>query len=131
MAKKEFTYRGKTLPELQEMDLKDFVKLLPARQRRSITRDWRESQKDFLNQVKRVKEGKRKKPLKTHCRDMIVLPEFVNKDIHIYNGKKFVQIKIVPEMIGHYFGEFAETRQKPKHSSPGVGATRSSAAAKK
>ncbi|MBL7054846.1 ribosomal protein S19 family protein, partial [Candidatus Woesearchaeota archaeon] len=30
------------------------------------------------------------------------------------------------EMIGHYLGEFAMTRQRVAHSAPGIGATRSS-----
>ena len=45
----------------------------------------------------------------------------------IHNGKEFVMIKITEEMLGHRLGEFAATRKKVAHSSPGIGATRSSA----
>jgi len=129
MAKKVYTYRGKTLEQLQEMDVKDFAKLLPARQKRSLTRGFTEPQKKLLARIQKAKEGKTKKPIKTHCRNMIVTPSMVNMDIHIYNGKAFQQILIQPEMIGHYLGEFALTRQRIAHSAPGVGATKSSAAA--
>ena len=66
------------------------------------------------------------KTVRTHRRDMPILPEFVGRRIAIYNGQNFVEIDIKPEMIGHYLGEFALTRKNVAHSGPGVGATRSS-----
>ncbi len=66
------------------------------------------------------------KSIRTHRRDMPILPEFVGKRIAIYNGLKFVEVEIAPEMIGHYLGEFGQTRHSVTHSGPGVGATRSS-----
>lgn len=125
---KEFLYRGKTLKQLQEMDIKELAKLLPARQRRTIKRGFSDTQKRFLAQIERVKAGKRKKPIKTHCRNMIILPSMVGLMIQVYNGKIFNPIAITNEMIGHYLGEFSLTRQKVQHSAPGIGATRSSAA---
>ncbi len=129
MAKKIFAYRGKKIEELKALDLKEFSKLLPARQRRSIARGFTDMQKKLLLKIKDSKEGKWKKPIKTHCRDMIIIPEMVGVQIHIYNGKKFALIEIQPEMLGHYLGEFAHTRSRVAHSAPGVGATKSSAAA--
>ena len=64
--------------------------------------------------------------VRTHRRDMPILPEFVGRRIAIHNGQNFVEIDIRPEMIGHYLGEFALTRKGVAHSGPGVGATRSS-----
>ena len=64
--------------------------------------------------------------IKTHSRDMIVLPEMIGLKIGIHQGSGFKTITIVPEMIGHYLGEFAMTRKQVKHSAPGVGATKSS-----
>lgn len=129
MAKKEYSYRGKSLEELKKMDLKDLAKLLPARQRRSLTRGFSEMQKRLLLKIKKTKEGKYKKPIKTHCRDMIVLPEMVGVNIHIHAGKSFVQIELLPDMIGSYLGELTLTRTKVAHSAPGIGATKSSSAA--
>ncbi|MBT3324356.1 30S ribosomal protein S19 [archaeon] len=129
MAKKIFTYRGKKAEELKNLDLKEFSKLVPARQRRSIIRGFTDMQKKLLEKIKASKEGKWKKPIKTHCRDMIVIPEMIGSNIHIYNGKKYLQVEIEPEMVGHYLGEFSHTRNRVAHSAPGVGATKSSAAA--
>lgn len=128
MVKKIFTYRGKTLAELKKLSLSDFAKLLPARQRRSLERGFREAQKILLEKVKKFKEGKRKKPVKTHCRDMIVLPEMVGLTIHIHFGKGFTPVLITEDMVGHYLGEFTLNRTRVQHSAPGIGATRSSAA---
>ena len=129
MARKEFRYRGLSLEQLQALDLKEFLKLVPSRQRRSMARDWSDKQKRLVEKVKLTQQGKYKKAIKTHCRDMIVLPSMVGMLIHIHNGKKFEAIEIQKEMIGHYLGEFAKTRNNVTHSAPGVGATKSSSAA--
>jgi len=122
MAIREFKYRGKTLDELKNLSIKEFAQLLPARQRRSLERGFSEPQKSFLKRLK--KKGNN---VKTHCRDMIILPDMVGKTILIHNGKSFVAIHVESEMVGHFFGEFSLTRPKVAHSAPGVGATRSSA----
>ncbi len=119
---KIFTYRGKKLEELQKMSIKEFAELVPSRQKRSLIRGFNDSQKKM---IKRIEAGD--KDIKTHCRDMIVLPKMVNKTIKVHNGKEFVPVTIIEEMIGHYLGEYALTRKKLEHSAPGVGATRSSA----
>jgi len=79
-----------------------------------------------MQKVKDAKEGKRKKAIKTHCRDMPILPEMFGLKIQVYSGKSFVPLEIMPEMIGHLLGEFVLTRREVKHKAPGVGATRSS-----
>ena len=120
---KEFIYYGKKLEELKQMSIDDVIKLMPARQRRSLKRGLTEQQKKFLAKLKTSK-----KPVKTHCRDMIIIPEMVGKLVQVHNGKLFIPVQLTDEMIGHYLGEFALTRQKVKHSAPGIGATKSSAA---
>ena len=124
---KVFTYKGKTLEELQKIDIKEFIKLIPSRQRRSLKRGFTESQKKFLLKVDRTISGKNKKPLKTQDRNLIVFPKMVGLTINIYNGKEYVRIEIMPEMISHRLGEFSLTRKSVKHSAPGIGATKSSA----
>ena len=126
---KEFNYYGKKIEELQKMDTKDFIKLLPSRQRRSLKRGFNDSQKRLLAKIQKFKDGKTKKPVKTHCRDMIILPGMVGLTIYIHQGKKFLPVVIQDEMVGHYLGEFALTRGAVQHSAPGIGATRSSSAA--
>ena len=120
MARKEFTYRGKNLKELQELSLNDFMELLPSAQRRKIKRGFTKEEKHFLDELRK------KDNVKTHCREMIILPEMIGKTILIHNGKVFNKLTITEEMIGHIIGEFSLTRGRITHSSPGVGATRSS-----
>ena len=129
MAKKEFTYRGKTLEDLQKLSIEELAKLLTSRQRRTLKRGFTDAEKALLEKIKKFKEGKKKKPVKTHCRDMIVLPMMVGMTIHIHSGKLFNPVLIEPEMIGHALGEFTMNRKKVSHSAPGIGATRSSAGA--
>ncbi|WP_048149477.1 30S ribosomal protein S19 [Palaeococcus ferrophilus] len=124
--KKEFYYRGYSLEELMNMPLDKVAQLLPSRQRRSLKRGFTQDQKKLIRKIRLAKKGKYKKPIRTHSRDMVILPEMVGMTIHVYNGKEFVPIEIKPEMIGHYLGEFALTRKIVQHGSPGVGATRSS-----
>lgn len=128
MAQKVFTYRGKTVEELQKMDLKEFAKLLPARHRRSLLRGFTDAQKKLLEKVKKTKEGKYSKVIRTHCRDMIIIPEMIGLKILIHKGKEFAPVVITEDMLGHYLGEMTLTRQRVEHSAPGVGATKSSAA---
>lgn len=123
MAKK-FSYRGKTFEELVAMNLEDFSELLPARQRRCLKRGLPKQHRKLLENI-RANKGK-DKFIRTHARDMIILPEMVGSKIGIYNGKEFKPVVIEEEMISHCLGEFSMTRQKVKHSSPGLGATRSS-----
>ena len=128
MARKEFSYRGKSLEQIKNMDTKEFVELLPARQRRSLLRGFSEDQKILLLKIKKAKEGKYKKNIKTHCRDQIILPKMIGLTLKVYNGKEFTPVIINGEMVGHYLGEFVLTRKKVAHSAAGIGATRSSKA---
>ena len=123
MAKK-FTYRGKTLEELEALNLEEFSKLLPSRQRRNLKRGLPKQCKKLLETI-RANKGK-DKFIRTHVRDMIILPEMVGAKMGIHNGKEFKTLIIEEAMIGHFLGEFSQTRSRVKHSAPGLGATRSS-----
>lgn len=121
--KKQFTYRGKTLEELNKLSIREFAKYLPSRERRYVLRNFNEIEK-FMN---RVREKKKKgKDIKTHYRNIIIVPEMVGLTISIYNGKSFLPIQITEEMLGHRLGEFSQTRNKVKHTKAGVGATKGS-----
>ncbi len=121
--KKEFSYRGLTLEELQKLSIEELIPLLTARMRRTLKRGLTIKQEKLLKDIEKTTPGT---PIKTHCRDMIILPNFVGHTINVHNGKEFQRVDIQPDMIGHYLGEFALTRQKVAHTGPGVGATRSS-----
>jgi small subunit ribosomal protein S19 len=120
--KKEFTYKGFTLEELQKMSLNEVLDILPSRARRSYKRGLSPIQQTFVD---RLMKGD-KPTLRTHRRNVVILPSFVGKKVAVYSGKEWKTVEIKAEMIGHYLGEFSMTRTFGKHSGPGVGATRSS-----
>ncbi len=119
--KKQFSYRGKTTEELKALEVREFAKYLKSRARRTIQRQFQTIEK-FVNRA-REKIAKNK-PIRTHQRDLIVVPAMIGMRIHIHNGKTFLPIDILPEMLGHRFGEFALTRGKIKHGKAGIGATK-------
>jgi len=118
--KKEFSYKGYSLNELQKMSVEEFATIAPSRIRRVINRGFVDKYAGFMKKL----EGK--ELVKTHDRDIIIIPSMVGKKIAVYNGKEFKSLDITEEMIGHYLGEFSLTRSFSKHSGPGVGATKSS-----
>ncbi|MFA1612184.1 30S ribosomal protein S19 [Halobellus rubicundus] len=123
----EFTYRGYTLDELQEMSLEEVAELLPARQRRTIERGLSVQQEKLLEEAREAGvQETANDPIRTHLRDMPVLPEFVEKTFEVYTGQSFERVRVEPEMIGHYLGEFQLTRTSVEHGQAGIGATRSS-----
>jgi small subunit ribosomal protein S19 len=126
---KEFMYRGQDLSSLQSMSMDEFINLLPSRQRRSLQRGLTPEQRILLEKMRKAQEAIRKgedASIKTHVRDMIILPEMVGIKISVHNGKEFVAVEIKPEMISHYLGEFAITNRPVRHGTPGIGASRSS-----
>ncbi len=118
--KEEFLYRGRKVADLAKLSIEELAGLLPARQRRSIKRGLAKENKKLLASLKN------KDSVRTHIRNMIILPDMVGKSLEIYNGKSFEKVEVMPEMIGHFFGEFAQTRGRVQHGAAGVGATRSS-----
>ncbi|MFB6146698.1 MAG: 30S ribosomal protein S19 [Halobacteriaceae archaeon] len=122
-----FTYRGHTLEELQDMRLEEVAELLPARQRRTIERGLTEEQQKLLEEARAATpEETAENPIRTHLRDMPVLPAFVEKTFAVHDGQSFERVEVEPEMLGHYLGEFQLTRQEVEHGQAGIGATRSS-----
>lgn len=125
---KEFFYRGKSVEELKKLDVREFAKYLPSRNRRSILRNFNSVEK-FIKRIE--KKNGMKKRTKTHLRDMVIVPKMIGQVIYVHNGKTFQEVRILPTMIGHRLGEMALTRQKVTHGSPGIGSTKSSSGDKK
>lgn len=123
---KKFDYRGIPLSELENMSLEKLFQIFNARQRRSLTRGITDGKRKLIEEIKAAKAGKIKNPIKTHVRDLIVLPYMVGVTVNVFSGKEFVPITIIPEMIGRYLGEFVINNKRVVHGSPGVGASRSS-----
>ncbi len=121
--KKEFSYRGKSLEELQALSLDEILPLLPSKVRRSYVRGVTAPEKKFLEKVEKAEPGS---AVRTHYRHLAVLPRFVGKTVSVYDGKEFQDVVVMPEMIGHRLGEFASSTKYCAHSGVGVGATRGS-----
>jgi len=119
--REEFTYRGYKIDELKAMGMSELLPLMPARARRKINRGLNRSEETLLAKILRGDEK-----VRTHVRDMIVMPAMIGKTIEIYNGKEFLKVEFQPESVFHYLGEFALTRHRVTHGSAGIGATRGS-----
>ena len=119
--REEFTYRGHSVADLQQMALSELLPIMPARARRKFDRGLSREHEKLLADVRSGDET-----IRTHLRDMIVMPEMIGKTILIHNGKEFQKVEIQPEAVFHYLGEFALTRKRVSHGSAGIGATRSS-----
>lgn len=119
--REEFTYRGHSIADLQQMVLLELLPLMLVRARRKFDRGLSREQEKLLADIRSGEA-----PLRTHLRDMVIMPEMVGKTVEIHNGKEFQKVEIQPEAVFHYLGEFALTRKKVSHGSAGIGATRSS-----
>ena len=119
--REEFTYRGFKIDELKAMGMSELLPLMPARARRKVTRGLSRGEETLLAKIRGGDEK-----VRTHMRDMIVMPIMIGKTIEIYNGKEFLKVEFQPESIFHYLGEFALTRHRVTHGSAGIGATRGS-----
>merc|ERR1711874_812094 len=127
---RKYTYRGVDLDQLLDMSPEQLMELFNCRARRCYSRGLTRKP---MTLVKRLRKAKKEAPpmekpevVKTHLRDMVILPEMVGSMVGVYNGKTFNQVEIKPEMIGHYLGEFSITYKPVKHGRPGIVATHSS-----
>ena len=121
--KKQSVFRGKTIEELQKIDVREFGKYIKSNERRTILRNFQQIE-DFVNRAK--KKIEKKKVIKTHQRDLVIVPEMVGMKIQVYHGNGFSPVEITFEMLGHRLGEFSMTRKKVAHSKAGVGSTKGS-----
>ena len=126
---KEFTYRGQTAEQLLQISMDDFIKLLPARQRRALLRVPPTEQRKLREKIRKARKEAaqgRSITIRTHCRETVILPEMIGLTINVHDGKEFQPIDITAEKLGHRLGEFASTNKKVSHGQPGIGASRSS-----
>ena len=119
--KKQFTFRGKSIEQLKELDVREFAKHVKSRTRRAVLRQF-QTIENFVSRAK--KKAEKNKPIKTHQRRMIIVPQMIGMKIQIYNGHEFIPVEITGQMLGHRFGEFSATRGKVKHGAAGIGSTK-------
>lgn len=120
-----FSFRGKTVEEMQRMSIEDFSKLITSRQRRMLKRMGKDYKK-LVEKVEKAKKTDAKKTIKTQVREALILPSWVGMKFGVSDGKEFKELQITPEMLGHRLGEFVFTTKRVLHSAPGIRATRGS-----
>jgi small subunit ribosomal protein S15e len=127
---RKYTYRGVDLDQLLDMSNEQLMPMFNSRVRRRFTRGLKRKPMALIKRLRKAKKNApaMEKPecIKTHLRDMVIVPEMIGSIVGVYNGKTYNQVEIKPEMIGHYLAEFSITYKPVKHGRPGIGATHSS-----
>jgi len=121
---KDFVFRGLDEEQLKAVSMDEFIRMLPSRMRRSLTRGLPEEHRKLIEKIRSWQPGD--KPLKTHSRNMIILPEMIGKTVHVFSGRDFIEVLIDLKKVGHYLGEYSITNSPVRHGRPGIGASRSS-----
>eukprot|EP00999_Lentomonas_sp_LEN2_P001308 NODE_2335_length_594_cov_185.027837_g2285_i0.p2 GENE.NODE_2335_length_594_cov_185.027837_g2285_i0~~NODE_2335_length_594_cov_185.027837_g2285_i0.p2 ORF type:complete len:152 (-),score=40.18 NODE_2335_length_594_cov_185.027837_g2285_i0:56-511(-) len=127
---RKFMYRGVETEALLDLSHEELAAMVPARARRRFHRGLKRGPMALIKRLRKAKKdlGVGEKPpcIKTHLRNMIVVPEMIGSIVGVYSGKAFNQIEIKGEMVGHYLGEFSMTYKPVRHGKAGIGATKSS-----
>jgi len=127
---RKFTYRGVDLDQLLDLTHEQLMELFPCRIRRRMSKGLKRKPMALINKLRKKKKecpiNEKPDVVKTHLRNMVIVPEMIGSIVGVYNGKTFNQVEIKPEMIGHYLGEFSISYKPVKHGRPGIGATHSS-----
>merc|ERR1712028_169054 len=114
-----FSYRGIDLDKLLDMSNQDLMELFRARQRRKFSRGIKRKPIAFLKKLRKAKRdtayGEKPNPVKTHLRNMVIVPEMIGSMVAIYNGKVFVNAEVKPEMIGTYLAEYSISYKPIRH----------------
>jgi small subunit ribosomal protein S19 len=122
---KELFYRGRPIEELKSLSVRELAKYFPSRSRRTALRNFQAIENFIKSCEQKILANKK---IKTHLRDIVIVPKMIGMAIQVHNGKAFNEVKITHQMIGHRLGEFSPTREKVMHGEPGIGATKSSSA---
>ncbi|MEK6852676.1 MAG: ribosomal protein S19 family protein [Nanoarchaeota archaeon] len=128
ITRKEVMYRGKTLEYLKTLDVRESAKFMNSSSRRYILKNFDVVERFIKRCEKKLANNKK---IKTHDRDLVIVPKLIGLTIGIHNGRIFQDILMLPDMIGHRLGEFTPTRSKVAHGAAGIGATKGSRGLKK
>eukprot|EP00657_Telonema_sp_P-1_P000672 TRINITY_DN112_c0_g1_i9.p1 TRINITY_DN112_c0_g1~~TRINITY_DN112_c0_g1_i9.p1 ORF type:complete len:165 (+),score=72.59 TRINITY_DN112_c0_g1_i9:159-653(+) len=129
---RKYTYRGVDLENLVVMPMPELIDLVHARARRRFKHGLPRRYWSLLKRLRNAKKacdtaaGEKPVCIKTHLRNMIILPEMIGSVVGVYNGKAFTQVEIKADMVGHYLAEFSMSYKPVKHGTAGIGATKSS-----
>ena len=117
-------------PDFRALSPVSQVDLVHARARRRLQRGIKKKGTALLKKLRKKKKecGPYDKPdvVKTHLRDMLIMPEMIGSVVGVHNGKVFTSVEVKADMVGHYLGEFSISYKPVRHGRPGIGATSSS-----
>ena len=95
---RKFTYRGVDLDQLLDMNNEQLMELLPCRIRRKFGRGLKRKPMALIKKLRTKKKecpvNEKPDVVKTHLRDMVVVPEMTGSIVGVYNGKTFNQVEI-------------------------------------
>ena len=127
---KKFNFRGVELEKLLDLNSEELLRLLHSRARRKAQRAFKKKPRALMKKLRRAKKaaqvGEKPAPVKTHLRNMIIIPELIGSVVSVYNGHMWIPVDVRTEMVGHYLAEFSQSYKPVKHNKPGIGATHSS-----
>tara|TARA_B110001452_G_scaffold2800_2_gene2440 strand:- start:216 stop:644 length:429 start_codon:yes stop_codon:yes gene_type:complete len=127
---RKFTFRGVDLDALLDLTSEQLMDLVHARARRRFSRGLKRKPLALIKKLRKAKKdcGPYDKPdvVKTHLRNMIIVPEMIGSVVGVHQGKVFTSVEVKADMVGHYLGEFSITYKPVRHGRPGIGATSSS-----
>ena len=126
---RKYSYRGVDLDKLLDLSNQELMEHFKARQRRKFSRGIKRKPITLLKKLRKAKKetayGEKPVPVKTHLRNMVIVPEMIGSMVGVYNGKQFINVEIKPDMVGQYLAEFAITYKPIAHGRAGLGATKS------
>ncbi|MCS7122465.1 MAG: ribosomal protein S19 family protein [Candidatus Micrarchaeota archaeon] len=124
--------KGYSENQMKDIDLEKFINIVKSRERRAIRRALEGKNQEYRKLILKIRKMKSKNPKKleagvrTHCREAVIIPEWLGLKFLVYNGKEWKPVEITVEKLGHRLGEFSFTTKFEKHAGPGIGATRGS-----
>jgi small subunit ribosomal protein S19 len=69
-----------------------------------------------LSEVDKLQQSNKKKnPIKIVSKASVIFPSFIGLTFSVFNGKKFSNLIVNENMVGHKFGEFVVTKKYPIH----------------
>ena len=128
---RKFTFRGLELEKILDLNQEELLEVVHARARRRMLRGMKKKRHvGLLNKLKKAKKAAgaldKPAPVKTHLRNMVIVPDMIGSQVAIYNGKVFNLVLITADMLGSYLGEYSITYRPVRHGRPGLGSTNSS-----
>merc|ERR1712232_1357441 len=98
---RKYSYRGIDLEKLLDMSNQDLMELFRARQRLKFSRGIKRKPIALLKKLRKSKRetayGEKPEAVKTHLRNMVIVPEMIGSVVGVYNGKQYINVEVKPD----------------------------------